>query len=249
VSFPPTPNQVTQAVIKRGDDGWPVYAVQRALAATGRSVTADGDFGSKTEAKVKAAQKDLGLTADGIAGPKTQRAMCIEVADGLTIHGLPSGLARSLMEGESGYYLSAVNWSIKGGVDCGPMQHRVFGPPYSPQVMFDSYDIDHATRWALNTLDQRAETYFDMPAVKRRSDALEYSIRLGLLAHNWPWAAQELASGRTLSATKEATWVPKGLKFDDGTAVHSYRDWAQFYAMGGPHGEARMTKYVRSWTK
>jgi peptidoglycan hydrolase-like protein with peptidoglycan-binding domain len=35
------------------------------------NVTADGVFGPKTEAAVKAFQKKHGLAADGIVGPKT----------------------------------------------------------------------------------------------------------------------------------------------------------------------------------
>lgn len=247
--LPSAPNQATDPTIKKGDVGWPVYALQRALVAIGLPTTADGDFGTKTEAKVKAAQERLNLEADGIAGPKTQTALCIEIAAGAARHGLPSGLARSLIEGESGYFLGAVNWSVKGGVDCGAVQRRVTGPPYSPQIMMDAYDPKVALDWALQTLDRRAEGFYDRVAVRRRSDRLEYSIRLGLLAHNWPWAAEELAAGRTLSDTKEATWVPRGVEFPDGTRVVSYRDWAEFYAMGGRHGEARMTKYVRTWPK
>lgn len=226
-----------------------MYALQRALVAIGLPTTADFAFGPKTEARVKAAQTRLDLEPDGKAGPKTQTALCIEISGTIAIHGLPSGLARSLIEGESGYFLAAVNWSVPKGVDCGTVQHRVYGPPYSPQGMMDAYDPTNAIKLALATLDRRAEGFYGRQAVKRRSDRLEYSIRLGLLAHNWPWAAEELASGDKLSDVTPATWVPDGLKFPDGTLVRSYRDWAQFYAMGGPHGEARMTKYVRTWPK
>jgi hypothetical protein len=41
------------------------------LAAGGYALTADGDFGPKTEQQVKAFQWDSGLTADGIVGPVT----------------------------------------------------------------------------------------------------------------------------------------------------------------------------------
>lgn len=247
MTLPRSPNRTTPASIRDGDEGWPVYALQRALCAHGKAIASDGDFGPNTKSKVKDAQRRLGLTADGIAGPKTQTALCVELADDLSIHGLPSGLARSLMEGESGYFLGAVNWSVAGGVDVSVMQRRVFGPPYSPTILMDAYDPMGAIRWSLNLLDRRAQDFYDSPGVRRRSDRLEYSIRLALLAHNWPWAAGELAAGRALSTTKPATWVPKGLKFPDGGSVISYSDWAQFYALGGRHGEARMTKYVKRW--
>lgn len=53
-------------VIKRGAKGPTVAALQEALG-----VNADGSFGGGTEKALKAWQEENGLTADGIAGPKT----------------------------------------------------------------------------------------------------------------------------------------------------------------------------------
>ena len=53
-------------VIKRGAKGPTVVALQEALG-----VGADGSFGGGTEKALKAWQETNGLTADGIAGPKT----------------------------------------------------------------------------------------------------------------------------------------------------------------------------------
>jgi putative chitinase len=53
-------------VIKRGAKGPTVAALQEALG-----VDADGAFGGGTERALKAWQEENGLTADGIAGPKT----------------------------------------------------------------------------------------------------------------------------------------------------------------------------------
>jgi putative chitinase len=53
-------------VIKRGAKGPTVVALQEALG-----VGADGSFGGGTEKALKAWQEANGLTADGIAGPKT----------------------------------------------------------------------------------------------------------------------------------------------------------------------------------
>jgi peptidoglycan LD-endopeptidase CwlK len=52
--------------LKVGSKGKDVERVQRAVG-----VTPDGIFGPKTEAAVKAYQKRKGLTVDGIVGPKT----------------------------------------------------------------------------------------------------------------------------------------------------------------------------------
>lgn len=56
--------------IKLGSKGESVKLLQRHL-----NVTADGDFGPKTEAAVKEFQKKKGLEADGIVGEKTWKAL------------------------------------------------------------------------------------------------------------------------------------------------------------------------------
>lgn len=59
-----------------GSRGGEVASLQRALAAAGFSPgPIDGDFGPKTRAAVLAFQRAHGLTADGIAGPRTLAAL------------------------------------------------------------------------------------------------------------------------------------------------------------------------------
>ncbi|HWP79181.1 MAG TPA: spore cortex-lytic enzyme [Candidatus Acidoferrum sp.] len=61
---------------KLGSRGNEVTQVQKKLAALGYSVgAADGVFGAKTLAAVKQFQRDRGLTADGIVGPQTLKAL------------------------------------------------------------------------------------------------------------------------------------------------------------------------------
>lgn len=59
-------------VYKRGDRGGMVRRIQGALG-----ITADGIFGSGTEAAVKRYQQRKGLTPDGVVGPATLRKMDI----------------------------------------------------------------------------------------------------------------------------------------------------------------------------
>ncbi len=59
-----------EVVLKKGDRGPAVAKVQRKLG-----VTADGVFGPGTLKAVKRFQRRRGLTADGIVGPATRRAM------------------------------------------------------------------------------------------------------------------------------------------------------------------------------
>lgn len=58
-----------------GATGDQVRAMQKRLVELGYLASADGDFGNKTLAAVKAFQKAAGLTVDGIVGAKTLAAM------------------------------------------------------------------------------------------------------------------------------------------------------------------------------
>lgn len=67
---------VVDRMLKKGMSGADVMALQIRLNALGYECeTADGAFGKKTEAAVKAFQTDNGLKADGIAGPQTLEAL------------------------------------------------------------------------------------------------------------------------------------------------------------------------------
>ena len=64
--------------LRRGSSGEYVTLLQTKLIQLGYDLSpygADGKFGAKTETAVKAFQKDHGLTADGIVGPKTWEAL------------------------------------------------------------------------------------------------------------------------------------------------------------------------------
>jgi hypothetical protein len=66
---------VARPVLKRGASGESVRLLQERLNAHGAKLTADGDFGPKTDAAVRAFQKAKGLVADGICGNKTWAAL------------------------------------------------------------------------------------------------------------------------------------------------------------------------------
>jgi hypothetical protein len=96
-------------VLKRGDRGASVRKLQSTLA-----ITADGVFGSQTERAVKRFQKRKGLTVDGVVGPQTRDALGLEpFAQGSVVHKssgvkLPAALKR-IAECESGSNPRAVS--------------------------------------------------------------------------------------------------------------------------------------------
>lgn len=57
---------VTDSVLKRGDSGSRVAALQRALG-----IAADGEFGAQTHKAVRAFQRSHGLSVDGVVGAQT----------------------------------------------------------------------------------------------------------------------------------------------------------------------------------
>ena len=62
-------------VLKQGAQGQFVRNLQGLLVANGAPIKVDGDFGPNTKSAVTVWQRHAGLSADGIVGPKTWRAL------------------------------------------------------------------------------------------------------------------------------------------------------------------------------
>lgn len=83
----------------KGND---VIALQEACDLLER----DGVFGKQTDQALRILQSRLGIAIDGVAGPATDRSYCLRRVS-LHDDGTPPGLARGIIEGESGYRLGA----------------------------------------------------------------------------------------------------------------------------------------------
>lgn len=68
--------------LKRGSEGPAVRRLQRSLTAAGFELRADGEFGPRTEAAVRAFQRAHRLEVDGIVGPRTWAALRRATAHG-----------------------------------------------------------------------------------------------------------------------------------------------------------------------
>lgn len=87
------------AVYKQGSQGQPVRDIQKVLQRTGHySGSIDGIYGSKTTAAVKAFQRSVGISVDGICGPVTLKYL------GLQNHSQGGGSSASY---DNNYYLMA----------------------------------------------------------------------------------------------------------------------------------------------
>ena len=68
-------------LLKKGSVGGDVKTLQDLLNQLGAGLAVDGDFGSKTEAAVKAFQKKAGIKQDGKYGDQTHSALMAAVAE------------------------------------------------------------------------------------------------------------------------------------------------------------------------
>lgn len=226
----PVPTQ-TISIFRKDDEGWGVWALQKALLSLGRTLTVDGVFGERTEAVVKSFQTAKGLTSDGIAGPKTQEVILSTMVARVTTDHLPGGLVEGITQAESGRLIFAVNSQVEGGVDLGYTQRRVY-EPYTDEALMDALDSLKQLDRLVDELNSRYTTFVTRTAVQKRTDTEEYAWRLAALAHNWPYGADRLSKGFELS-DKTATWVPAGTQFPGtGQLVNTFSEWAKFYAMG-----------------
>lgn len=259
--LPSSPPAKTVVTTDSTVTGWAVYAVQAALnslrvafpsrGASWPSLDEDGAFGPQTTEAVKRFQTWAALDPDGRVGPKTQMTICKLLDE--RVHALrsqvPQGLIRGLAEGEGGNYIAAVNHNVPGGVDCGVMQYRCYGPPFEAAPMRMAFDPLAAMLAAADAFAQRTDSFMSQAGVKGRNDRAEFAKRLAVLAHNWPAGAADIAKDGVLTRPSDlATWVGAGTRFPDGHMVTTRLDWVQFYALGGPHGEGRMTRYVTDWS-
>ncbi|HEU4328383.1 MAG TPA: peptidoglycan-binding protein [Roseiflexaceae bacterium] len=97
ISVSPAAAIAAWPLVKIGDSGPNVTTVQYLLRHRGYSLTADGQFGSGTEAQVKAFQSANGLTADGIVGSNTWSKLVVSVDVGSTgdaVRGLQTQLRK-----------------------------------------------------------------------------------------------------------------------------------------------------------
>lgn len=260
--LPSSPPAGQSPVIRRGNAGWPVYALQAHLKYVGLALSLDGDFGPATEDAVESFQKSTALVADGIAGPATQSKLVVACMRKVEhqIPALPDGLLKGQLLSEGGLMVAPVNWYVTGGVDCGPAQYRVYGPPYATSgtpengvTLSTAFSPGSITLAAADFLGRR-DLFLNKPWVGR---SIERASRVAAFAHNWPYqggADYYAVYGHVQNPDGACSWLPRDkdgnlvCRFPDGVLVRTRQDWAEFYAMSGEHGEGMVTRFVESWT-
>lgn len=204
--------------IRQGDEGWPVFAVQSVVG-----VPRDGDFGQATHTAVAKWQDAHGLLADGIVGPLTQAAMLkVEAAKvNREFPDLPHGLLDGFAVYEGANLLAATNWNAPGGVDCGPVQKRVTGPPYRDNELRLAFHTTRAFKFAAMIFHNRVHDY----TRRRPSLGEERIIDMAVLAHNAPFLAEQvIRNGKLTTPDALALWTTK-----PGGGHYTHAEWAIEY--------------------
>ena len=218
------------APITRGETGWRVYALQAGIGAV-----PDGNFGPQTFATLRAYQASKRLYVDGVAGPRTQGAV-LEDAERqahLRLRDLPLGVMQGMAEYEGGRMLAPTNWytppNAPPGVDCGPIQRRLAGPPFTLSLLKEAFHPEQAFLWAGQMLVDRVEAYMHRrPTLTRRQ-----AVELAVLAHNAPFLAEQIVrNGRLTTPNALAGWTTK-----PGGGHYTHAEWRVEYPR-------RIMKYV-----
>lgn len=241
----------TDTSLRLGDVGVVVWGLQKQCGQlTGTVMLLDGVFGRSTEAAVKQLQGVLGVTADGVAGPRTQAALAQLLANQAT--GLPDQLLWSKVSYESGGLLGAVNWSVPGGVDCGVTQRRVYAADYTnDDAIQRAFDPAYQIKLSARGLRSRYALYLSRSGTRHSP---ELTWRTAVLAHNYPALADKISlvgiAGLTSYYTTPQNWVIRfGLSFPDGQPIRTPLQWGQRYSLGSQaHNEpGRAVRLVTSW--
>lgn len=139
----------------RGND---VIALQTACGMADK----DGVFGQQTDKALRGLQKVLGVAVDGISGPGTERSYCVR-AIALREQGVPHGLARGIVEGESAYRLGAQSPTYTRNnvlrADLGAVQFST--PQGDEAAILRALDATRGIDHLLKHLRDKRAQYFD----------------------------------------------------------------------------------------
>ncbi|MDR2515592.1 MAG: peptidoglycan-binding protein [Christensenellaceae bacterium] len=109
------PTESAATPLKKGSEGSVVEALQKALIALGYlKADATGFYGSATQSAVKAFQKDNHLSADGVAGEKTQSVIAAKSSSSGSSSPVPVETgAAGLQKGAEGAAVKALQEKLK----------------------------------------------------------------------------------------------------------------------------------------
>ena len=247
------PNSNYRYTFSEKMNGWDVYAFQVALNSHQASIkiAEDGFFGPITKDAVVREQRNHHLADDGVAGPVTQDAIAsAEARIAETAHMVPVGLLKGVAEGESGLQFAAVsgpNWNAS--YDAGITQDNLLADELTTLSKWSrAFNLRVSFGELAVKLRKQFDAYLGMAGAKTARDAWYCAV----LYHNWPAAADKLASGqfdswryfavdgsgvgRYYGVDEPAYWVIQA----SGGRLRTAREWKNAYI-------ASKVMYVRAW--
>lgn len=245
-SIVPVQTRDVLQAFKEGQSGWPVAVYQLNLHnANHPSLPVDGVFGPLTRTATIHFQRDHGLFQDGIAGPATCTFLCLRLTSrSQMLYATPMGLAKGILEGESGFDPACVSMVYGNGTcDLGAWQDnqpvsldgddRIWLSNMQAGI---SFDIELMARATLDKIRTKHDSYVTLGC------ANSVAWQLATLYHNRPADADRLARASVrLVAIDWSVLSDTPGWFTIGGISYSQRTWDQKYV-------ANKTRYVVDWT-
>lgn len=246
-----TPTQIYRSSLKRGMDGWDVWAVQIALNShiPSPNLVLDGVAGPKFEQAVKSVQTALKVHVDGIIGPVTQAAFCA-VKCNRTKTIVPAGLVTGICFGESSGIIPTTSKLYSNDTrDYGPLQNNKPAATVSQAELREAYNpeveaqrVAHEIR---NTYERFRKLNHGLPTME--------TWRLAILNYNWEAAAEAIVKGEGATWHYEERGTKAIRRLSDNTPwVEEFKipygggiartgwDWATYYIDS-------KSVYVKTW--
>jgi hypothetical protein len=201
-------------------------------------LTVDGDFGDKTFEAVKSWQEKYNLDpVDGIAGPDTQRSIVVQLSRPATrLHNLPAGILKSIVSNESGFILAAAGpHSGDSGWDVGAFMRSSGATPPNTNQTRSFFNVKKSAEWTANHL-ATTKSELGVPVDSRylseigKGNKEEFAWMLAILAHNWPYAADNIARwGHIFVDADDDDFPANWIVIASGGRLSTPRQWVTSY--------------------
>ena len=234
-----TPDPSTFTNLKKGSTGEAVQRLQAALASLGYTVNTDGTYTNATVTAVKQFQQQNGLSADGIAGPTTQKLLYSGSAKGpseSTMPDLPDGAGTGVTPPPKSE-IQLLHWfnDIK--------------PTLKSKAKFLVYDPATGLSWTLQLLS--AGRHADSEPLTATDTAVMFKAFGNQNTWNQKAVYVRLPDGRwTIGSTHDMPHLSGNIKnnnFDGHLCLHFLRDMSEAEKNDPNYGVANQKTIRQLW--
>lgn len=215
-----------------------MVGVDVAVLQLNLDIHVDGDFGIKTERTVKDWQESHHLKpVDGIAGPDTFRSIVVQKSRlAAHKHNLPAGILKSIAFNESNFILgAAAPHGGDAGWDVGAFMRSSGSAPPSANTTRSFFNVEKSSEWTANHL-VTTKSHLGVPVDSKylkdigENNKEEFAWQLAILAHNWPYAADNIADrGHIFNNPDQDDWPANWIIVASGGRLSTPRQWVTSY--------------------